>query len=312
MNLLRIGTRGSRLALVQARHIQSLLQNKFPDVQIQEVIIRTLGDKVTNLPLFQVGGQGLFIREIERALQNHEIDLAVHSLKDMPHALGADLCLAAVTAREDPRDVLISRTGCLLPHLPENACIGTSSLRRQAQLLALRPDLKFIALRGNLDTRLKKLEAGEVDAIVLAAAGLERLGLSAHITHRFSLDELTPAAGQGALGIQCRAVDLESLRPFLTVLNDEAAQTAASAERAFLATVQGGCQVPLGVHASLDGSSVFIRACIGDPHGSRVVRSTIAGPVEQAAELGRAIADTLLKQGGREILASLRRPAVDN
>ncbi|HNV68651.1 MAG TPA: hydroxymethylbilane synthase [Candidatus Ozemobacteraceae bacterium] len=311
MKTLRLGTRGSRLALVQARHVQQILQKSIPDLHIEEVIIRTLGDNVTGVPLFQVGGQGLFIREIERALQSQDIDLAVHSLKDMPHALGEGLTLAAVTTRADARDVLISRAGESLAQLASGARIGTSSLRRQAQLLSLRPDLSFVALRGNLDTRLKKLEAGEADAIVLAAAGLERLGLSAHCTQFFSFDELTPAAGQGALGLECRSADLELLTPILAPLIDVSSQTAAQAERAFLAAVEGGCQVPLGVHATLDNSTLFIRACIGDPRGCRIVRKTISGPATQAAELGRTIAAHLLDQGGREILGTLRRPPDD-
>ncbi|HQG30003.1 MAG TPA: hydroxymethylbilane synthase, partial [Candidatus Ozemobacteraceae bacterium] len=239
---IRLGTRGSKLALWQTRHVAKLLRDRYPDITIEEVLIKTLGDRVTDLPLFKVGGQGLFVAEIERALQERRIDVAVHSLKDLPHAEAEGLCLAAVTAREDGRDALLSKNALTLSKLPAGAKIGTSSLRRRAQLARLRPDLVFADCRGNLDTRLRKLDEGEFDAIVLAAAGLRRLGWADRIVETFPPETLIPAAGQGMLGIQCRTEDHDLIRLLADILEDPHARACATSERAFLHRLQGGCQ----------------------------------------------------------------------
>jgi uroporphyrinogen III methyltransferase/synthase len=306
MNKLRFGTRGSKLALHQTRLVISQMQQAFPELLIEEVIIKTLGDRVTDRPLFKVGGQGLFIKEIEDALLRGDIDLAVHSLKDLPHALSPGLTLGAISKREDARDVLISRQGVALAQLPQGAVLGTSSLRRRAQLCALRPDIRFSDLRGNLDTRLAKLENGEMDGIILAAAGLCRLGLQGCISEFLSPEQVIPAAGQGLLGIECLSEQRERLLPFLTCIEHPEGRIAADAERAFLKELQGGCQVPLGVYARRQGDSLDISGFIAKPDGSTLVRSAIHGSCSDAERLGAELARALLNQGGVAILEAWR------
>lgn len=302
---IRLGTRGSKLALWQTRHVAKLLCDRDPDITIEEVLIKTLGDRVTDLPLFKVGGQGLFVAEIERALQEHRIDVAVHSLKDLPHAEAEGLCLAAVTAREDGRDALLSKSGLPLVKLSAGAKIGTSSLRRRAQLARLRPDLVFVDCRGNLDTRLRKLDEGEFDAIVLAAAGLRRLGWADRIVETFPPETLIPAAGQGMLGIQCRADDHDLIRVLADILEEPRARACATAERAFLHRLQGGCQTPMGIYAepSTD-ASLKLTAFAASPDGLAYCRADLSGPMSEAARLGQHIAETLLEAGAADIISS--------
>ncbi|HOY66700.1 MAG TPA: hydroxymethylbilane synthase [Candidatus Ozemobacteraceae bacterium] len=308
---LRFGTRGSKLALWQTRHVVGLLGTRRPEIAVDEVLISTLGDRVTDVPLFRVGGQGLFVAEIERALQERRIDVAVHSLKDLPHAMAEGLCLAAVTTREDARDVLVSRNGTTLADLPAGARIGTSSLRRRAQLMRLRPDLAFVDCRGNLDTRLRKLDAGEFDAIVLAAAGLRRLGWADRITEWFDPPALIPAAGQGMLGIQCRSDDLALIELLEDTLDDPLASHCAAAERGFLHRLQGGCQTPMGVHAThADDETLRLTAFVALPDGSKYLKTDLSGPANYAADLGCLAAEDLLEKGAASLLAAPPDPGL--
>lgn len=300
----RVGTRGSRLALAQTNLVLEQLRQANPTITFAEVVIKTLGDKVTDVPLFKVGGQGLFIKEIEEALLDGRVDLAVHSLKDVPHKLAPGLILGAISDRKDPRDVLISRTGDKFRDLPANCRIGTSSLRRRAQLLQIREDITFTDLRGNLDTRLKKLEQGEADAIVLAAAGILRLGLEDRITEFFSINDLTPPAGQGLLGLECREDDLPWLKPILDTIESVEGRAAADAERTFLARLQGGCQIPLAVHARFipDGQMEVV-GFLGDPDSREVARARASGPISWAVELGEQVVADLHTVGAGDIMA---------
>lgn len=296
------GTRGSKLALHQTRQVISLVSSANPELEFAEVIIKTLGDQVTGLPLFKVGGQGLFIKEIEQALLDRRIDIAVHSLKDVPHAIAEGLCLLAVGGREDARDCFISTRYADFAALPAEAVVGTSSLRRRSQLSLLRQDIRFSDFRGNLDSRLKKLEDGEVDAIILAAAGLKRFGWADRINHYFSLEELTPPAGQGLLTVQCRCEDIERFTPLFKIFSDETATIRANAERAFLSHLQGGCQTPMAVHAEVSGGFIRLHSYIGTPDGRQSLRRLHTGPCSHAAELGHKAAGELIVAGGREFI----------
>jgi hydroxymethylbilane synthase len=299
-----IGTRGSRLALWQAEHIAGILRTMQPARLVELKHIVTIGDKILDVPLAKIGGKGLFTKELETAMLAGEIDLAVHSLKDMPTELPDGLILAATTARREPYDAFVSQTYSSLKELPQGAIVGTSSLRRSAQLLRLRPDLKIVSLRGNLDTRLRKLDEGQFDAIVLAAAGLHRLGLGERIKAVLPPTECLPAVGQGVLAIETRADDTEMLA-LLTRLDDAEARTCVTAERKFLAVIQGGCQVPVGVFGLMEKGQLILAARILSLDGIRCVEGKIAGAPIEAAELGETLARRLLADGGREILAEL-------
>lgn len=299
---IRYGTRGSKLALHQTRHVIGIARNTCPDIEFEEVVIKTLGDQVTGLPLFKVGGQGLFIKEIEQALLEHRIDIAVHSLKDVPHAISEDLCLVAVGCVEDARDCFLSKKYRSFSELPPGAVVGTSSLRRRSQLSVMRSDLVFSDFRGNLDTRLQKLADGEVDAIILAAAGLLRFGWADRIGHYFAIDAMTPPAGQGILAVQCRCEDVDRLRPVLQNFASQQAEVRAAAERAFLAELQGGCQTPMAVHADVNGNQLILHSFIGTPDGRQTLRLTHTGTIEQAAELGRQAAAEIITAGGRQYI----------
>jgi hydroxymethylbilane synthase len=294
--MLTIGSRGSQLALWQARWIQARLQGFGVESRIE--VIHTTGDKITDVALSKVGTKGLFTKEIEEALLNRSIDLAVHSLKDMPTDLPAGLILAAIPEREDPRDALI---GGKLESLKRGAQVGTSSLRRSAQLRATRPDLQISDVRGNLDTRLRKLDEGRYDAIVLASAGLRRLGWENRITQLLDPEVMCPAVGQGALAVETRD-DSGEAREFCRRLDHAETRAAVTAERAVLAALGGGCQVPIGAHATLHGSGVRIRAIVVSPDGGQVIRRETAGRAEDAATLGRKLGDELLAAGGARIL----------
>ena len=297
--MLTIGSRGSQLALWQAHWIQARLKSLGVESRLQ--IIHTTGDKITDVALSKVGTKGLFTKEIEEALIDESIDLAVHSLKDMPTELPSGLILAAIPEREDPRDALI---GAQLAMLKQGAHIGTSSLRRSAQLRAMRPDLEISDIRGNLDTRLRKLDEGRYDAIVLASAGLRRLGWEARITEVIDPAVMCPAVGQGALAVETRD-DSGEAREICRRLEHAETRIAVTAERAVLAALGGGCQVPIGAHATVDGSTLRIRAIVVSPDGAQVIRRESSGNTAEAAELGSALGDELLTAGGGQILQAV-------
>ncbi|WP_456430984.1 hydroxymethylbilane synthase [Thermosulfuriphilus sp.] len=296
-----IGTRGSKLALAQTDWVREAIKARYPELSIELEIIKTRGDKILDVPLAKVGGKGLFVKEIEEALLSMRVDLAVHSLKDVPTELPEGLEIAIIPCREDPRDVLISRSGRSLVDLPRGARVGTSSLRRQAQLRALRPDLIIEPLRGNVDTRLRKLDEGQYEAIVLAAAGLSRLGLVHRATEFISPEVLIPAIGQGALGIEVRTEDT-GLKELLSFLHHPETALCTEAERAFLARLEGGCQVPLAAHAILRGNELFMDALVADPAGKRIIRKRASSPAQEARGLGESLAEEILAAGGRDIL----------
>jgi len=300
MPRLRIGSRGSQLALWQANHVAALLREKGHTVEIE--VIKTTGDKITDVALAKVGTKGMFTKEIEEALADKRVDLAVHSLKDVPTELAHEFELAAIMKREDPRDAFISVKFGALEELPRGAKVGTSSLRRQCQLKAVRPDLEIFPLRGNVDTRLRKLESGEYDAIILAAAGVHRLGLDKHVRSRISADVMCPAVGQGALAIEIRRDDGQT-RTLLAFLNDADTRVAIECERALLGSMGGGCQVPIGAYAEKREGRVHLRAMVGRPDGSLVLREQAEG--DNAEKLGREVAQTLLGRGGDKILTEV-------
>ena len=297
MARLRIGSRGSQLALWQAHHISDLLRAQGHTVELE--IIKTTGDKITDVALAKVGTKGMFTKEIEEALVENRVDLAVHSLKDLPTELAGDFEIAAITTRENPRDVLCSVNFASIADLPQGANVGTSSLRRQAQLMAVRPDLKIHPLRGNVDTRLRKLEEGAYDAIILAAAGLTRLGKMQLVRQVIPVEVMTPAAGQGALGIEIRRGDTAT-RSHLTFLDDPAARASTTCERALLNKLGGGCQVPIGAFAEVRNDRIHLNALVAHPDGTKVLRETRDG--DDPVRLGEEVGDTLLQRGGDAIL----------
>jgi hydroxymethylbilane synthase len=301
---IRIGTRGSKLALAQTHWVKAQVQARHADLSIEVVVIKTTGDKLKDVPLAQVGGKGLFIKEIEEALLAGEVDLAVHSLKDMPAEMPPGCVLGAVPPREDCRDAFISQRYASLGEIPAGGRVGTGSLRRKVQILHRRPDLEVVHLRGNVDTRLRKLETEGLDAIILAAAGLKRLGLG-HIPRGY-LDEteMLPAIGQGALGLEVRADDQEMLE-FLRPLNHFPSQVAVTAERAFLGRLEGGCLVPVAALGRLDDGLLHLEALISDLEGRRVFQDRLAGPPEEAISMGRSLAEMLLERGGGKILQEI-------
>jgi hydroxymethylbilane synthase len=300
MARLRIGSRGSQLALWQAHHISALLRERSHEVELE--IIKTTGDKITDVALAKVGTKGMFTKEIEEALAEGRVDLAVHSLKDLPTELSPGFEIAAITMRENPRDVFCSRKYTGIEDLPQRARVGTSSLRRQAQLKAVRPDLDIHPLRGNVDTRLRKLEAGEYDAIILAAAGLNRLGKTQLVRQVISAEVMCPAAGQGALGIEIRASDTIT-RDHLSFLDDAAARATTTCERALLNKLGGGCQVPIGAFAEVRNGRLHLEAIVADPDGTKVLRESRDGA--DPVQLGESVGDTLLQRGGDAILEAV-------
>jgi len=299
----RIGTRGSALALWQAGWVKTQLESLWPGLQVELVPIKTSGDKFQEGPLAPVGGKGLFVKEIEEALLSRAVDLAVHSMKDLPSELLDGLILSAIPEREDPRDVLITRHGETLAELPAGTRVGTSSLRRQALLLHLHPGLRVEILRGNVETRLRKQREGTVDATVLAAAGLKRLGLTPQ--HSQVLDEqvFLPAIGQGALGIETRADD--EVAALVRPLHHQATAVAVSAERAFLRGMGGSCRTPLAANGTVLNGTVYLTALVASSDGRRLIRGERSGPVEANEQIGTLLAETLLAQGGKEILEEL-------
>jgi hydroxymethylbilane synthase len=304
-----IGSRGSELALTQANYIAERIRSVEPGIEVEVLIISTKGDRITDVPLSQVGGKGLFTKELEVALLEKEIDLAVHSLKDLPTELPGGLTVGAIPGRENPADALISASGLGLMALPQGAKVGTSSTRRQVQLKAMRPDLELVDLRGNVPTRLAKLETEGLDAIILAAAGLNRLGLSAHITELLAPEIMLSAVGQGALGIEIRDDDAP-MKELLGRLHDRDTARAATAERALLSAMGGGCQVPLGALAVVEGEVLHLRACACSPDGTQVVRAERSGPADEPEALGRAVAQTLIEGGASAFLRQVALEAL--
>ena len=302
METIKIGTRGSLLAMWQTNFVAEQIRKFFPDASIEIVKISTKGDRVLDSPLSKIGGKGLFTKEIEHALLNHEIDLAVHSLKDLPTKIPAGLNLGAVTTREDPRDAFVSKKFSSFEKLPTGAKIGTSSLRRRAQIQHLRPDLIVENLRGNVQTRLKKLD--EFDAIILAVAGLKRLELEDRITEIFAVEKILPAVGQGAIAIEIRNDD-SRIQNMIEPLNDIETFIETSAERAFLDRVGGSCQVPIGVFGKIHDDTLNLEAVISSIDGKNFLREKISGNKKIAHELGRSLADHLISMGGSKILNEL-------
>ncbi|MDR0786950.1 MAG: hydroxymethylbilane synthase [Gemmatimonadota bacterium] len=303
----RIASRGSRLALWQAETVRELLLASDTDLEVEISIIRTTGDRVTDVPLARIGGRGLFTREVDDALLDGRADIAVHSLKDVPTTLPDGLVLAALTEREDPRDVLIGPAGTVtsLEALPPGARVGTSSLRRRAQLRRIRPDLEVIDLRGNLDTRLNRLDEGAYDAIILAAAGMVRLGWAERISSHLPSDSWLPAVGQGALGIVVREGDTTSFDT-VRVLHHPESAAAVTAERSFLGGLEGGCQVPIGALATVKDGELSIDGFVADLEGNAFLRERITGSAENAAVLGETLARRLIRDGANEILDAVR------
>jgi hydroxymethylbilane synthase len=302
---LTVGTRGSKLALTQTQLIIEVLKRAAPAVHVELRVIKTEGDRNQHESLTAIGGRGVFVREIEEQLLAGIIDFAVHSLKDLPTSQPAGICLAAVPERGDPRDVLISRGGETLDRLPQGARVGSSSERRSSQLLALRPDLQNRNIRGNVDTRLRKLDESQYDAIVLAAAGIERLALAGRISQYFEAKEMLPAVAQGALVLECREND--AVRELLVPLDDPATRTAVSAERAFLRGLGGGCQLPIAAHARLAAGELHLEGLVAQRDGKRIIRDTIAGAPAAAEALGAELAERVLRNGGAALLEAIHQ-----
>lgn len=302
-----IATRGSALALWQAHHVKARIAAVAPGVAIELMIIKTEGDRILDIPLAKVGGKGLFVKEIEQALSDGRADLAVHSMKDMPAELAPGLAIAAISARETPWDALCSRDAMSLDALPRGARVGTSSMRRQCQLLAHRSDLRIEMLRGNVPTRLQKLDDGKYDAIVLAAAGLIRLGLANRITQQLPLELSIPACAQGVLGIEVRADDTATRELAVRAMHDDHVAGAVTAERAFLLRMGGSCETPLAAHAvdRSDGGIRLVGMC-GLPDGTRILRAEVSGARHNAEQLGSALADQLFAQGAAAILEATK------
>jgi len=301
MDKITIGTRGSKLALWQANFIKDEIEKKHKNIKVELKIIKTQGDKILDVPLAMVGGKGLFVKEIEDELLKGNIDLAVHSMKDVPTFFPEGLYLAIITEREDYRDAFLSRKNTPLKELPNNAIIGTSSLRRKAQLLNIKNNCQIKDLRGNVDTRIKKLENGDYDAIILATAGLKRMGFEDKITEYLDVDVMIPAVGQGALGIEIREND-NKIKEIISFLNHEPTYFAVKAERAFLRMLEGGCQVPIGCYGLLKENTLNLVGFVASVDGKKFIKDTISGNKSEYINLGKSLAEKILKQGGKEIL----------
>ncbi len=305
-----IGSRGSKLALAQTNWVKAQLERLNPGLKFSIEIIHTRGDKITDVALFRVGGKGLFTKELEVALQEGKVDLAVHSLKDLPTELPSDLALGVIPEREDPHDLLIGEGLGSLHHLPAGARIGTSSLRRRAQILAIRPDVEVLDLRGNLDTRLKKLKTMGLNAIIVARAGVNRLGVTQDSAYAIPYGEMLPAVGQGALAIEIRKGD-ETVERLVSPINHPPTRQAVEAERALMLELQGGCQVPIGAIAHVKESTLELEAVICSLDGRKAVRDSSSGPATRPREIGVELAQRLLDSGGRQILEEIPRLAFE-
>lgn len=300
-SIIRIGTRGSQLALWQAEHVRAELTRLRPDLAIELVKIVSSGDVVLDRPLHQIGGVGIFTKEVQDAVLANAADLAVHSLKDLPTQSHPSLVLAATPPRGPVHDVLLSPRHQTLDNLPNGAKVATSSLRRRAQLLKRRPDLNVVDIRGNVETRVRKIDEQQLDGLILAFAGLDRLGMSSHVTQKFTASEMVPAVGQGALGIECRADDT-FVRDLLAGLDDASTRAAVLAEREFLRVLQGGCQVPIGAHATIHDGTLHLHGIVLDRDGKRSFDGSIRGPADLAENLGHQLAQQLVQRGARELL----------
>lgn len=306
MSPIRIATRKSPLALWQAEHVKARLEDLYNDIQVELVPMSTQGDKILDSPLSKVGGKGLFVKELEVAMLDGRADIAVHSMKDVPAEFPEGLGLAVIMEREDPTDAFVSNSLEHIEDLPEDAILGTSSLRRQCQIASWRSDIQIRTLRGNVNTRLAKLDAGDYDAIILASAGLKRLEMADRIRHSIDASISLPAAGQGAIGIECRLHD-KTIMDFIASLNDDNTAARVKAERALSTRMMGGCQVPIAAFAEIEGDELWLRGLVGEPDGSQVVSGEIRGAVANAETLGQTLADELLGKGAREILDKLAR-----
>ncbi len=307
MKKIRVATRKSALALWQAEYVKSALEALHPGIEVELVKMVSRGDKILDAPLAKIGGKGLFVKELETALLEGRADIAVHSMKDVPMGFPAGLELAVICEREDPRDAFVSNRYADLEALPAGAVVGTSSLRRQCQLLEQRPDLEIRFLRGNVNTRLAKLDAGEYDAIILASAGLKRLGFAARISSYLTLAQSLPAGGQGAVGIECRSDDA-AVKALLAPLQHRETALRVRAERAINRRLNGGCQVPIATYAELEGDQLWLRALVGQPDASEILRVEARCAAEQGEACGIALAEELLAQGADRILAALEHP----
>lgn len=305
MQTLRLGTRGSKLAIWQAEHVAGELAKRVPELSIEIVTIKTKGDKILDVPLAKIGDKGLFTREIENELLENNIDIAVHSMKDLPSVMGAGLCLGAVLPRENTQDVLISSKGYTLETLPASAVIGTSSLRRIAQLKSLRPDLMLVNMRGNVETRIRKMEEQGLDGIILAYAGVKRLGFEHTISEIIAPDKMLPAVGQGAIAVEIREGDSKT-KQLLDLINDQQCWLETAAERAFLAQLEGGCQVPVACQARVMESQVQIQGLVSSLDGRKVFKAATSCEFEKVEETGKSLAVQLLEAGGAEILEEIR------
>jgi len=307
----KIGTRGSKLALWQANWVQSELHKKNPDLSFEIEIIKTKGDKILDVPLAKVGGKGLFVKEIEQALLDESIDLAVHSMKDMPAEIPDGLCIGAIPLREKVNDVLISKNGLCFSDLPEKAAVGTSSLRRSSQLLNARPDIIIVPLRGNLNTRLKKLESGDMDAIVVAAAGVKRLGFENKITEYFDDNIMLPAVGQGALCIEIREQDTR-ITSLVDCLDHYHTRRIILGERAFLHRLEGGCQVPIAAYGQIEKNVFTLTGLVASVDGKTIIKNEMSGAEENSENTGIKLAENLLAAGAKELLESLKESINEN
>jgi len=304
MPLIKIATRKSSLALWQAEHVAKLLRAAHPDVDVELVTMVTQGDKILDTPLAKIGGKGLFVKELEQGMLNGEADIAVHSMKDVPALLPDGLEIDAILSREDPRDAFVSNNYAKIDELPQGAVVGTSSLRRQCQLLNQRPDLCIRSLRGNVNTRLQKLDNGEFDAIILAAAGLIRLGFESRIKTSIPINTMLAAVGQGAIGIECRKDDL-AIKSLIACLNDPETAIRVSAERAMNQTLEGGCQAPIAGHARVKGELLRLHGLVAEPDGSVIITEQLEAPIEEAEQIGITVANRLLAGGAKSILDKL-------
>jgi hydroxymethylbilane synthase len=311
LKTIRIGTRGSRLALWQANWVKSRIEENFPESGVSLVVIKTRGDKILDVPLARVGGKGLFVKEIEEALLDNRVDLAVHSMKDMPAELPPELHIGAVPLRENPNDVLISKNNKPLSMLPAGARIGTSSLRRGSQMLNARPDFRIEPLRGNLETRLRKLKTTDLDAIILAAAGILRMGLANRITEYLDENILLPAVGQGALCIECRKND-EKINAVLETLDHPDTRTVIMGERAFLTRLGGGCQTPIAAFGRLENGRFTLTGMVASVDGKTLLKDTLDGNPEQSVSIGKALGDRLIAMGAQTIIDTLKEDFIKN
>jgi hydroxymethylbilane synthase len=306
-----IATRKSKLALWQSEHIKAVLEQAYPEMEVVLKEMSTKGDKILDTPLAKIGGKGLFTKELEDAMLNQEAHIAVHSLKDVPMEFPEGLVLGAITKREDVRDCLLSQKYASIDALPEGAVVGTTSLRRRMQILALRPDLKIKNLRGNVNTRIRKLKDGEFDAIILATAGINRLGLQNEVVYAtpIPVTEMIPAMGQAALGIE--AVDNEEILEIISILNDEDAFIETTVERDFVTVLEGGCQVPIGVHAKFDGETITARCCVGMPDGKEIIKEKKYCPKSDFRQMGKELADIMIENGAIKLLKRAEEMALN-